>query len=837
MLRDYQQRSINQLYKWLGENTGNPCLVLPTGAGKSHVIAALCKDALQNWPETRILMLTHVKELIEQNAEKMRQHWPNAPMGIYSASIGQKILGEPITFAGIQSIRKHADKIGLVDLVIIDECFVAGTKISTPKGQIDIDKVGCGDLVFNTRGVGVVESVSCRQAAETLLVELDDGNKFECTGNHPIFTDDGWQKAEKLEIGTPLFRVEDMSCLWSRVQTLDQKGRQRKSNFSNVGTILGKAELLLREVCKEITPDGSECRSTQTNAGNSKKNQASTYSAWRKRAIAAFTTVSASSCVGGRMDSGICNQDQSGAFERDISECLQGGHLLSGKDDLHRIGWGESWQRREENAGQEERPISCGPRVARVSRIKRKSPVLVFNLQVSGHPSYFANGVAVHNCHLVNHNDEGGYRTLLASLLTINPALRVIGLTATPFRLGHGLITDKPAIFDALIEPVTIEELITKGHLMPLRSKVTQTQLDTTGVHKRGGEYIERELQQAVNTHDINHKVVAEIKSLAGDRKSWLLFCAGVAHADHVAFELQKQGISAACITGATTKNERERLLQGYKSGRIQALTNANVLTTGFDYPDIDLIAMLRPTMSPGLYVQMAGRGLRPKSHTDHCLVLDFAGVVEQHGPITAVEPPNKEKKGDGKAPTKTCEECGEIVAISTIACPSCGAVFEQKEKPPLQLRNVDIMGLEAMEMTVADWHWQKHISRTSGNHMLSVRYYSDRFDVQPITEYFPVLHDGYAGQKARAMIVFIAQQADAVLDDDLIMQAGKLNKAIPPATIQYRREGKYHRVVDRTWTQSNALDVNNINHLLSFINKNKDVIGNPGANLAKLIS
>lgn len=559
MLRDYQQRSINQIYKWLENNSGNPCLVLPTGAGKSHVIAALCKDALQSWPETRILMLTHVKELIEQNAEKMRQHWPNAPMGIYSASIGQKILGEPITFAGIQSIRKHADKIGHVDLIIIDEC------------------------------------------------------------------------------------------------------------------------------------------------------------------------------------------------------------------------------------------------------------------------------------HLVNHNDEGGYRALIADLVQINSALRVIGLTATPFRLGHGLITDKPAIFDALLEPVTIEELITKGHLMPLRSKVTMTQLDTTGVHKRGGEYIERELQQAVDIDDINQKVVAEIKSLAGKRKAWLLFCAGVAHAEHIAIELQNQGISAACITGTTTKNERERLLKEYKSGKIQALTNANVLTTGFDYPDIDLIAMLRPTMSPGLYVQMAGRGLRPKSHTDHCLVLDFAGVVEQHGPITAVEPPNKEKKGDGKAPTKTCESCGEIVAISAIVCPSCNAVFEQKEKLPLELRNVDIMGLDALEMIVVDWHWQKYISKASGKHMLSVRYYSDRMDVQPITEYFPVLHEGYAGQKSRAMIGLIIQQSDATWHDDLIMQAGNLNKAIPPTTIQYRREGKYHRVLDRIWTQNDAQNANRKKHSLNFISNNTGI--NLGANHVKLLS
>jgi DNA repair protein RadD len=120
MLRDYQERSINQLLQWFSDgNEGNPCLVLPTGSGKSHIVAALCKDALQKWPETRVLMLTHVKELISQNAEKMRQHWPNAPMGIYSAGLGLKQLGEPITFAGIQSIRTKAEEVGFIDLCII----------------------------------------------------------------------------------------------------------------------------------------------------------------------------------------------------------------------------------------------------------------------------------------------------------------------------------------------------------------------------------------------------------------------------------------------------------------------------------------------------------------------------------------------------------------------------------------------------------------------------------------------------------------------------------------------------------------------------------------------
>ena len=804
MLRDYQQRTIDQLYAWFeAGGKGNPCLVLPTGSGKSHIVAALCKDALQNWPETRVLMLTHVKELIEQNAEKMRQHWAGAPMGIYSASIGRKDLGEPITFAGIQSVRTKAHQLGHTDLVIIDECFVAGTKISTPKGQVDIDKVRCGDLVFNTRGVGTVEAVSCRSVLETLLVELDDGTKFECTGNHPIFTDNGWEKAEQLEIGAHLFRIEDVSSLWSRIQTLDQKGRQRKSNFSNVGTILEKAELLLREVCKEITPDGSECRSTQTNARNFEKNQASTYSTWRKRAIAAFATVSAASCIGRRVDSRICNQDQSGTFERDISECVQGGHLLSGKDDLHRIGWGESRQRREENAGQKERPISCGPRVARVSHIKRESPVLVFNLQVSGHPSYFANGIASHNCHLVNHKDEGGYRALLEQLKAINPALRVVGLTATPYRLGHGLITDKPALFDALIQPISIEELIYKGYLSTLRSKVTKAKLDVTGVHKRGGEFIESELQAAVDKDDKNQAVVQEVIALAGDRKAWLFFCAGVKHAQHIADALNQQGVAAECVTGETPKKERERMISDFKAGRLRALTNANVLTTGFDYPDIDLIAMLRPTMSASLYVQMAGRGMRVKSHTDHCLVLDFAGVVSSHGPITAVQPPKKGGDGNGEAPVKVCDNCGELCAISSSICPACQHPFPVPEIKKLKLHDDDIMGLEGRDLDVTSWTWRKHISKASGKEMLAVTYYGGLSD-PAVTEYLAVTHDGYAGQSALQKLVTIAERAQiepgGLNVQSLEEMAANMNKTQPPSSIEYKKDGKFFRVMRRRW-------------------------------------
>jgi DNA repair protein RadD len=527
MLRPYQRRAIDDLYAWFSKHDGNPCLVLPTGAGKSHIVAALCKDAVQNWPETRILMLTHVKELIEQNAEKLRQHWPNAPMGIYSAGLGRRQLGEPITFAGIQSVRSKAWQIGHIDLCIIDEC------------------------------------------------------------------------------------------------------------------------------------------------------------------------------------------------------------------------------------------------------------------------------------HLVSHKDEGGYRTLLAELRTINPSMRVIGLTATPYRLGHGLITDKPAIFSELIEPVSIEELVYHGYLSKLHSKATESGYDLSGVHKRGGEYIESELAAAVNTDAQNAQVVDEVIARAGDRRAWLFFCTGVEHARAVATTLRDKGIPADCVTGDTSKAERERIIADFKAGRLRALTNANVLTTGFDYPDIDMIAMLRPTMSPSLYVQMAGRGMRIKSHTDHCLVLDFAGVVRQHGPIIAVQPPSK--AGTGEAPMKACPECYELLYISAKECTACGYAFPAKEEDEakvLKLHNDDIMGLSALEMEVKDWVWAKHIAKASGKEMLKVTYYGTALSDAPVTEYLTVLHDGYSGQKALATLHKIVESSLAVVNGLSCLEdvADSLTNAEPPTSISFHKDGKFYRIVSRSW-------------------------------------
>jgi DNA repair protein RadD len=410
----------------------------------------------------------------------------------------------------------------------------------------------------------------------------------------------------------------------------------------------------------------------------------------------------------------------------------------------------------------------------------------------------------IDECHLVSHANVGSYRRLLDDLLAINPALRVIGLTATPYRLGHGLITDAPALFDDLIEPTDVRELIKSGYLAPLKSKHTELTYDTAGIHKRGGDFIESELSERVNTTAQNVSVVEEIILRGRERKTWLIFCAGVDHAYAVSEQIRACGINCDTVTGETSKADRERMLEEFKAGRLRALTNANCLTTGVDVPGIDLVAMLRPTASPGLYVQMAGRGLRIAPGKTDCLILDFAGVVATHGPLTDVQMPQPGKP-TGEAPVKACPECAELIHLSYTVCPECGYEFPQRDRTRwLKLHADDILGTSERRMDVARWIWRRHVSRASGAAMLRVTYYARAISDEPLTEYYPVMHDGYAGRKAReelARILWNTKPEGLHLDRfDLDVISRALNDARPPRRLFYKRDGKFNRVHRREW-------------------------------------
>ncbi|SKA20001.1 DEAD/DEAH box helicase [Consotaella salsifontis] len=414
-LRDYQRDAIDALYDYWGREGGSPLIVVPTGGGKSLILATICQELIRDYPDMRIMIVTHVKELIESNYRELVGIWPLAPAGIYSAGLGRRDAHAQILFAGVQTISRKATNLGHFDLVMVDEA------------------------------------------------------------------------------------------------------------------------------------------------------------------------------------------------------------------------------------------------------------------------------------HLLPRNAETQYGQLLAGLRSINQDLRLVGMTATPFRLGEGLLTEGDgAIFDAIAYEKPIGEMIEEKWLSRPISKGMATRYDLTGVGKLGGDYKQNALQAAVDKFEVTRAAIDEVCAYGHDRKTWLLFCSGLEHAYHVRDEIRSRGISCETVAGETPSDERRRILEEFKAGRIRAVTNNAVMTTGTNIPGIDLLAMMRPTLSASLYVQMIGRGLRLAPGKENCLVLDFAGNVSKHGPIDAVTP-SAPRSGTGEAPVRLCPRdgtdptgrcgCGSINHASARVCVDCGFIFPEPEK------------------------------------------------------------------------------------------------------------------------------------------------------------
>lgn len=522
-LRPYQRSSLDALYDYWSKGGGNGLLVLPTGAGKSLVLAALCQEILKDYPTLRIGVVTHVRELIQQDYIELVRLWPSAPAGIYSAGMGRRDARSQIVFMGIQSVHNKVAQLGAFDLLIVDEA------------------------------------------------------------------------------------------------------------------------------------------------------------------------------------------------------------------------------------------------------------------------------------HLIPPNTETTYGRFISRLKDETPDLRIIGLTATPYRLSTGLLhRGKDRIFHDIVYEANVADLIEEGYLSPLVSKATAQQLDVSGVHKRGGEYIEKELQIAIDKDWITKAAVSEIAQFGHDRKSWLAFCAGVDHSIHVRDAVRNAGFTCESITGDTPKGERDRIIQAFKQGQIRCLTSVGVLATGFNHPGVDLIALLRPTQSCGLYLQQVGRGLRLAPGKKDCLVLDFAGLTKKHGPIDTITVSSASKQKDPDAEkqilAKECPNCASLVALNSQNCPTCSYIWPLKEAPPKHEATADA---SSSILSKAPPAWVQ---------VDSVRYYVHRKEGSPDSlrvEYqcgFTThkswqcfSHQGFARQKAEG---WWYRAAGSVVPRSTEEALQRISECRPPEAIQVRPSGRYFEVV-----------------------------------------
>ena len=289
--------------------------------------------------------------------------------------------------------------------------------------------------------------------------------------------------------------------------------------------------------------------------------------------------------------------------------------------------------------------------------------------------------VMVDEAHLIPLDGDGMYRQFLAEAKVVNPNLRVIGFTATPFRLKSGSICTPDGFLNHICYEVGVRELIRDGFLCPLITKAGRSKADMTDLHVRGGEFVADEVESLMDQESLVQAACSEIVEYTADRKACLIFSSGVQHGQHIVETLEREhGIRCGFVTGETATSERDETLARFKAGELKYLCNVNVLTTGFDAPHIDCVALLRPTMSPGLYYQMVGRGFRLHPNKEDCLVLDFGGNVLRHGPVDQIRITQRES-GNGAAPAKECPECKAVIAAGFASCPQCGFVFPPPDR------------------------------------------------------------------------------------------------------------------------------------------------------------
>ena len=417
--------------------------------------------------------------------------------------------------------------------------------------------------------------------------------------------------------------------------------------------------------------------------------------------------------------------------------------------------------------------------------------------------------VIVDEAHLISDLEESMYGQFL-SAMKANEGLRIVGLTATPFRTGAGPICGPDRIFQRVVFEAKTAQLIAEGFLCPITNKVAEAEVNTDKVGLRGGEFVESEMQAAFDVDEKVQAACAEIIEKTQDRHSILVFASGIHHAEQIAELLP----GSAVVTGETLPIERAETLRRFVAGELRFLVNVDVLTTGFNAKCVDAIAILRATMSPGLFCQMVGRGLRlHESKTNCTLLLDFGGNIARHGSIDDENFGRSEGKGragvaaeNGRG--KRCPSCELDVSPSTVVCPECNFIFPRER----ELKH-DITADETSQLTGAtppeEWEVRDVVVRvhtkkddSEAPQTVRVDYVcakegaSGNLTTITIPEWTCPGHHGFARLKFLAWwdARSLCDPPDNATDAVLLINMGVCRR---PVRITTKKDGRWHRITE----------------------------------------
>ncbi|MBZ9659808.1 DEAD/DEAH box helicase [Mesorhizobium sp. ESP-6-4] len=335
--------------------------------------------------------------------------------------------------------------------------------------------------------------------------------------------------------------------------------------------------------------------------------------------------------------------------------------------------------------------------------------------------------VIVDEAHAISRNSNTQYGKFFSGIKKNNPDSRVMGTTATDYRMDSGRLTDdmesdgevdedgKPQrvkLFDDVVYEAKITDLIEQGYLTKLTSHKTTAKIDLKGVGTRGGEYIPGQLSEAAEK--IIEAAVAEDMIMSEGRRGGLFFSTSKENARHIAECVRRHGRPCAVLTSDNAHQTKE-IFEGFKAGKYWAISSVSMITTGTNFPWVDFISLILSTKSPGKLVQILGRGTRNFPGKEDCLVADHGKNLAYHGPIDQIRP-KAPGEGDGEAPKRLCPDenspgavkdvngnfgCGEMVHASARTCHCCGYVFPPSDEVKITATAADA---PVLSTEVAKW-------------------------------------------------------------------------------------------------------------------------------------
>jgi len=821
-LRSYQTECVSAIWKYFESGkTGNQLNGLPTGTGKSLIIADFIKGAHKKFPNTRSMMITHVKEIIIQNRDTLIKIWPNAPLGIYSASLKRKDIGYPITYAGIQTVCKTPEAFPHIDLIIIDEAHLVPPKLTSSYGKF---------LNMMTKW-----NPACKVIGFTATpYRLGQGMLTDPGG---IFTDMNFDITDKDSFN----RLIDEGYLCNLVvkkpnKELDVSDVDIQGGdfiLSHLQQVVDQ-DYITKQAIKELISQG-EYRKHWLIFGTGIKHCCNICTALQLEGIKA--AVVHSKMTDGQRDSTIAD------FKNGKYRALVNNNILCLDEQteiLTQTGWVniDSMTYQHKVANWDNGRIYFKEPSFIVKRKRRKNEKMIIlettkrSIRItSNHKMLFKSHESVKQFKLIsaiNLVDKKGVLPICGkskplfikpdqikkptpsewnrqisansynlrkngmnyvsarketikrlnqkyNLIYIKPSeLSLNECAFIGFWLGDGSVSvyqnngERYSASQSLVYPNIIkwfDKILHKANiyytkdypkstnsvrwsfpkgtgfgkqkiknglypLLPYLDKngsqlwksFNQRQFDAflnglfmaDGNHGKGNVLLDSKL-----ISNCNYNLLSLIQEIAVCKGFLATIHNGTYRPNKNHNQIYHLRLRKEKYHRVTKKYSFQIENKPYKDERVWCVTSetGNIITrrngsctvmgntTGFDMPGIDLIGCLRPTISPGLWVQMLGRGTRPKENGSDCLVLDFAGNTRRLGPINdPITPKTKGKaKRKGDAPVKVCEVCNTYNHVSVTHCTQCGEEFPKHTKLEQHASSKEVISREKKEKAIKE--------------------------------------------------------------------------------------------------------------------------------------